>query len=520
MSATKEWNCLGYAWVVLITSLVIRLVISGQFLLVPDEVNYWQWSRYLELGYHDHPPMVAWTIWLSTKLFGQNEFAVRLPSVLGIFVASLYMVLLAGRWFSWRCALHTAVLSQGLLLFNGTALIATPDGMLLPCWAAACYHAGVALERGRGTQWLLTGIWFGLGLLSKYTMVLFLPSILLYIMLSRRHRKRLMDPSPWLSLMVGFLFFMPVIIWNSRNEWATFRHVLYMGGVDSKAFFTLQYVGDYLGSQAALLSPIILVLIWMAWFSSYNHKRLSHDDATYLVWTSFTTFLVFLLLSFHSRVYGNWAAPAYISAIILIAAVYSPGRVSYKSASRNTAWKLGVLSCYMLTVPVLAQVIYPVLPLPIELDRTAAETVGWDKLGQKVHQTLQVMDNPENTFIFGLRYQVASELAFYMPGQPRTVSINRWNRPNVYDFWFDDEMLIGKDGVGVSRSKTIAPQLSQLFERMDPPEEFHIYRTSPWYGKQLVRTLYIYKGYGFKGGIRWQPLDKNDIRIAKVKESQ
>jgi undecaprenyl-diphosphatase len=512
MSATKEWNCLGYAWVVLIISLIVRLIISNQFLLVPDEVNYWQWSRYLDLGYHDHPPMVAWTIWLSTKLFGQNEFAVRLPSVLGLFIASIYMILLAGRWFSWRCALHTAVLTQGILLFNGTALIATPDGMLLPCWAAACYHAGRALERGNSPQWLLTGIWFGLGLLSKYTMLLFLPSIFIYILLSKENREKLLTPSPWLGLILSFLIFSPVIIWNSRNEWATFRHVLYMGGVDSKALFTSQYIGDYFASQAALVSPVIFILILTAWFSSYKHKRLRYDDAKYLYWTSLTTFLVFLLLSLHSRVYGNWSAPAYVTAVILVAALYSPGRISYKNSTGNSAWKIGVFTCYLLTFPVLIQVVYPILPIPVDLDRTARETVGWDMLGDKVHQTLQKMNAPENTFIFGLRYQIASELAFYMPSQPRTVSINQWNRPNVYDFWFTDEMLVGKDGIGVSRSKTIAPKLSQLFERMDPPEEFNIYRTSPWRGKELVQTLYIYKGYGFKGGIRWQPPDTNDIR--------
>ncbi len=520
MSATKEWNCLGYAWVILFISLGVRLYLSSQFLLVPDEVNYWQWSRYLDLGYHDHPPMVAWTIWLSTKLFGQNEFAVRFASNIGLFIASMYMMLLAGRWFSWRCALHTAILSQGILLFNGTALIATPDGMLLPCWAAVCYHAGRALERGNAGQWLLTGIWFGLGLLSKYTMLLFLPSILLYLLLSKKHRKRLFALSPWVGLTFGFMVFSPVIIWNSRNEWATFRHVLYMGGVDSKSLITFQYIGDYLASQAALLSPVIFILILTAWLSSYRHKRLRYDDAKYLYWMSLTTFLVFFFLSLHSRVYGNWSAPAYVTAVILIAALYSPGRVSYKSGSKNTVWKIGVVTCYLLTLPVFIQVVYPVLPLPIELDRTARETIGWDKLGQEVHNNLVAMKDPENTFIFGLRYQMASELAFYMPGQPKTVSINRWNRPNVYDFWFDDSMLVGKDAIGVSRSKNIAPRLSTLFQTMDPVQEFHIYRTSPWKGKELVQTLYIYKGYGFKGGLRWQPTNSNDIRANQAQVAQ
>ncbi|HEB67991.1 MAG TPA: glycosyltransferase family 39 protein, partial [Desulfobulbus sp.] len=177
MQTTKEWNCMVATWLVILIGLGIRLAVSTQFLLVPDEANYWQWSRYLALGYHDHPPMIAWTIGLATRIFGQTEFAVRLPTVLGMAVTSFYLCLLAARWFSCRCAFHVALLVQGILLFNGASLIATPDGLLLPCWAAACYHSAMAISNRSRGQWLMTGLWFGLGLLSKYTMILFLPSL-------------------------------------------------------------------------------------------------------------------------------------------------------------------------------------------------------------------------------------------------------------------------------------------------------------------------------------------------------
>ncbi len=512
MSTSKEWKSFSICWLVLLLAFAFRLVLSGNFLLVPDEVNYWQWSRYLDLGYHDHPPMVAWTIWLSTQLFGQNEFAVRFPSVLGVTISSIYICLLAARLFSWRCSMHTALLSQGILLLNGTALIATPDGMLLPCWAGACYHASQALDFKKLKQWLLTGMWFGLGLLSKYTMLLFLPSLFLVIIICPAYRKHLFHFAPWLGLLLSLVIFTPVILWNYNNEWATFRHVLYMGGVDSGGFLTHKYVGDFFLTQLGLLSPVVFIMICAAWLISYKNKSIRYEDAKYLVWMSLTGFIVFLLLSLHSRVYGNWPAPAYLTALILIAALYSPGKVTYQKNSKNIFWKIAVCTAYLLCVPILIQVVYPVLPLPIKFDRTARETIGWDALGQKVHRVLQSMPDSDNTFIFGLRYQMASELAFYMPGQPRTVSINRWNRPNVYDFWVDEAMVIGKDAVGVSRSRDIAERLSKLFTKMDPPEEYQIYRTSPWQEKELVQTLYIYRGYGFKGGLRWQPRDQKDIR--------
>ncbi|MGH7855530.1 MAG: glycosyltransferase family 39 protein, partial [Candidatus Binatia bacterium] len=41
---------------------------------------YWNYAQHLDFSYLDHPPMVAWLIWLSTSLFGNSEFSVRLPA--------------------------------------------------------------------------------------------------------------------------------------------------------------------------------------------------------------------------------------------------------------------------------------------------------------------------------------------------------------------------------------------------------------------------------------------------------
>jgi undecaprenyl-diphosphatase len=417
---------------------------------------------------------------------------------------------MAARWFSWRVVFHTALLSQLLLLTNGSALIATPDGLLLPCWAAACYHAATALDRRNPGQWLCTGIWFGLGLLSKYTMILFLPSLFLAMLIDQEYRRQLLSPWPWLGLLVGSLLFTPVLVWNSQNEWATFRHVLYQGGAGDKVLFTLNYIGDFFGSQLALLSPVAFLLILAAWFSGRLRQRLPAGPATFLLWMSLPGFLVFALLAFHVRIYGNWPAPVYLTALILITALFSE-RVD-GTPRLPGLWKATIFSAALITLPVIVQIIAPVLPIPLALDRTARECIGWDVLGQQVGAAVKKMERPDQTFVFGLRYQYASELAFYIPGQPRTVSINRWTRPNVYDFWFTDSMLLGQDGVGIFENPQMAAQIESLFTRTDPIEEVQLHRDSPWFGRQVVHTLYLFRGYGFKGGLRWQPLTKDDIR--------
>jgi undecaprenyl-diphosphatase len=165
-----------------------------------------------------------------------------------------------------------------------------------------------------------------------------------------------------------------------------------------------------------------------------------------------------------------------------------------------------------MTAAVLLQLLYPVLPIPAQWDRTAHESKGWDELAQQVERLRNEMPRPEQTFVFGLRYQFASELAFYMPGQPRTVSVNRWTRPNVYDFWFNDQMLFGMDAVGVYEHKGMDVMLREVFQDVGPEQEIILRRVSPWFGSEEVQRLYAVQCFGFTGGLRWQPKELGDIR--------
>ena len=60
-----------------------------------------------------------------------------------------------------------------------------------------------------------------------------------------------------------------------------------------------------------------------------------------------------------------------------------------------------------------------------------------------------------------------------------------------------------------------AAAVSTLFTRSQPVEPIVLYRDSPWFGRQAVQTLYLFRGYGFRGGLRWQPQDEGDIRAGR-----
>ncbi|MBM4331137.1 MAG: glycosyltransferase family 39 protein [Deltaproteobacteria bacterium] len=517
----QSYLILAWAWVLGFT--LFRLIYANFFLLAPDEANYWQWSRYLAWGYHDQSPMIAWAIRLSTYFLGHTELGVRLPSIIAMAVAALYLVSMAARWVDCRAAFNTALITQAILEFNVGGLMATPDGLQAAAWAGAAYHVARAYEGQDWAQWLASGIWFGVGMLSKYTMVIFLPAALGYGLFSPLHRRRLASLRPYVGVLIGSLMFMPVVIWNAANNWNSLRHVAHIGGINEALAIHWEFFGDYLASQAGLLSPIVFVLGLMAWLAVIRKGYPAGNWIyPYLVYTSLPIFAGFALLSLHTRVYGNWPGAGYLTAAVLTAALYGPRPTRVFTEKKpilgRRLWPWAVGSSYVITALVLIQTVWPVLPIPAHMDRPATELGGWRELGLKTYDLVQTMPNPSRTFIFGLNYQTASELAFYTPTNPQTVSINRWSRPNVYDYWWKDDDLMGWDAVGVTYdSVSHWQQLNQVFEHVDPPVKLDIFRPSVWSSdardqKKPVKTFFLYRAYGFKGGMRWRPPDSGDIR--------
>jgi hypothetical protein len=524
MTSASRRDYLIYAGLILCGGALFRFIYSGTFLLAPDETNYWQWSRHLAWGYHDQAPMIAWMIKLSTAVFGHTEQGVRFPSVLAVTVASGYLAAIAKRWFGSYIAYATVLITQVILLYLVGGLLATPDGLQAAAWAGASYHVACGYQTGKWSQWLLGGFWFGFGMLSKYTMVIFLPGAFFFGLLYREHRQRLATIRPYMGVLLGCMMFIPVIIWNAENSWNSVRHVAYIGGANEGFAIHFDYLGDFLASQAALLSPLIFILILAAWVCVAQKKYAKNKENwiyPYLFYTSFPMFAMFLVLSLHTRIYGNWPGAGYLTASIL-AAVYFSGQPQTRSEPAKSSllcklWPWSLMLSFMISSVVLLQNIYPFLPIPVELDRTATEVTGWQAMGEKAGEMREAMPHPAKTFLFGLRYQYASELAFYTPGKPRTVSINRWMRPNVYDYWVKDDDIMGWDAVGVIRDPAHFVLLQQVFDRVEPPVELKIFRKPGLFAlnarRQFIKSYFFCRAYGFKGGLRWLPADKTDVRV-------
>jgi 4-amino-4-deoxy-L-arabinose transferase-like glycosyltransferase len=280
--------------------------------LYPDEAQYWFWSRHLALGYYSKPPFVAWLIALTTALFGDGEFAVRLSAPLLHAAAAGFVYAIAGRLYDRRTGFWAALAYATVPGVSLSAFLISTDAVLLPCWAAALY----CFVRARDADavrwwWVLTGCAVGLGLLAKYAMAYWLISAFGFVLLQRGERRHLSGLC--LAVAVAALFYLPNLYWNWAHHFATYLHTRDNAELHGTLFHPRELV-DFLLSQLLVFGPVFLAAL-LAVFAGPT-RRAGPPSRLLLVFT-LPPLAVVLVVALLSRAQPNWAAPAYVSGIVL-----------------------------------------------------------------------------------------------------------------------------------------------------------------------------------------------------------
>jgi len=373
---------------------LLRLILAAMIPLSPDETYYWLWSINLQPGYFDHPPMVAFFIRAGTALFGNTPLGVRL---LGPLAGALGSVLLwrAGEdMFPKRHAgLVAAALLNATLILGVGSIIMTPDTPLMFFWIAAIAALGRWLATGDDRWWLAVGAAAGCALLSKYTGLLLIAGVFLWLVTQRGGLMALKSPWPWTGLMVAALIFAPNIYWNAAHGWVSY---LKQGSRVTQFELTssAQFLAELVVGQFALVTPIIAVLLALG---TWRLRVAREAGSSLLLWLSLLPAVVFLAHVVSGRVQANWPAVIYPAACLAAAAL--PERLLLSWA--RPALGLG----FVFTVFAYAQALAAPFPIPAAADPAALQLSGWQSLAAQVTAL-------KPAFVTGDEYATSAELAF------------------------------------------------------------------------------------------------------------
>ena len=406
---------------------LLRLLYLPWINLFPEEAYYWNYAQHLDIGYLDHPPMVAWLIALGTRLGGQTEFGVRVCALACSAVTSFFAWRLAARLYGRRAAAVAALLTQLLPFFFMAGWIMTPDAPLTACWAATLSFLARAFfdPAGRAPRaWLGVGVCLGLGLLSKYTVALLGPAAMLFLLLDVPSRGWWRRWEPYAAAALAVVIFSPVIRWNLGHHGASFAFQS-TSRLRAHPQFALPAL---LGSVLLILTPLGVWLAARAWRRD-GAATAAVLDAERRRWRFAWVFTlvplaVFVVFSLTHRVKLNWTGPLWLALVpVLAAQIAGEGRPA-PGAGLRRAWRVTVAALAVLSLGLLQYLSFGVPGLRYARN-IALLPVGWAQMGAELEreQVEAGRNGGGRVLIVGMdRDFIASEAAFYHSERPLGVA--------------------------------------------------------------------------------------------------
>jgi 4-amino-4-deoxy-L-arabinose transferase-like glycosyltransferase len=467
-----------------LTVLRFLWIASGATDLYPDEAQYWIWSLKPDWGYYSKPPLIAWLIAGSTWLAGSdNELAVRLPAPLLHFGTALMVYAIAHRLYDARVAFWSSLAYATLPGVWVSSFIISTDAPLLFCWSVALYAFVRAREPNAASWWWVAGLAAGVGLLAKYAMAYWMLSALLFLLIYKDERRHLGRFAA--AMLLALLVYAPNFAWNLANDFVSYRHTGANAALGGSLLHPARFL-EFFGSQFGVFGPVFFATLVLC--ALLMRRTLAGRREALLAFFAVPTLAMMLAVSFLSRAEPNWAAPTYVSAIILVVALLI-----------SVGWRVlvvGSVALHVATVIALAELKQAARALGYDLPAkydALHRLHGWRILGTSVGKLL--IQNPGVQLMADDRELMAA-LVYYVV--PHPLDALKWNGEggvhDQFDLKADPTRIIGADFLLVSYRENTDDIIAR-FQSSTSVQHIII----PLGGGQArsyeVRLLHGFKGY-------------------------
>ncbi len=497
---------LSRTWAIALVAyaVALRLTYMGSVELLPEEAYYWNYSRHLDIGYLDHPPMVAWLIGLGTAAFGQSPFGVRAGALCCGVIGSVFTYRLTRHLSGESSAPAGLVLSHTLPYFFLSGLLMTPDAPLAAAWAASLYYLERALVAGDSKAWWRAGLALGLGAISKYSIGLLIPVALAFMLWDRKSRGWWSRREPYIAALIALAVFSPVILWNAQHDWASFAFQTSRRLAEAPRFALHKLVL----SALILITPTGVLAVGAALLSTRPAGTPGADEALrrrlFIHLAILLPLAVFALFSLRHEVKLDWTGAPWVAALPVMAAgmTAAAAKVGGLRARIRAAWAPTLVTMLLIYG---AGLHYLVLGLPglgygkhIELI-----PIGWPELSRRIAGTAAEVRRQTGSepVIVGMdRYAIASEVAFYAAeggrSEPPISSVHLFGGNGLmFERWTPAQALAGKTLllVGWDRSDLTGDAIESHAERWGPVQDEALTRDG-----QVVRHYYTRVAYNYR----------------------
>ncbi len=317
--------------------LVVRTLTSTSVDL--DESEQVLFAQRFSWGYGPDPPLYTWLQIGFFSLFGQGVFALALLKNLLLF-GTYALTYHNAQFITGRhdCGLLAAV---SLLLLPTIVWESQRDlthTVLATTMAAATLACFLQFQQSRRNRWyVLFGLAAGVGLLAKFSFVLWVLGLLGAAMFEARLRRTVLDWRMALALALSALMILPCGLWAVEHRDLAFRNATKLATGEQSWLRTIVSGGrNLLLAVGSVLGP--LALVYAAVFArSCPHERLNERSALYgtlviravllILGALLVLILTFRATGFRERWFQTLLAGSPVAVVALLSNRLDSGRV-------------------------------------------------------------------------------------------------------------------------------------------------------------------------------------------------
>ena len=406
---------------------LLRVWLAPHVGLGVDEAHYVLYGLHLDWSYFDHPPLVGWTQAVCTSIFGVNELGARVGAIfIGYLTSILLYILLYSLEKDAKKSFIALLALYGSFLFNALFLMLMPDTFLF-LFIIPIIFAVIKLQNTNSILWwAVLGALLGLSGLAKYTAVLFIFPIILYVFLKRRW-DLIFTKKIFIPIGIALLFISPVLYWNIVHHWISFsyqsNHVVGDNHINWSGF------ASSIGAQVGAYNPFLFPL---AFYGLYKTLRSKND--TLILSGLFGAVLIgfFTYASLYNTALPHWSALFYLLFIPL-------GTYFILAKSYPRYLKFAIGFGLILSSVAYAELGLKFIPQP-NYQSLHRDIYGWPQIMQEANDYAKE-NNISNLAV--INWTLASRAIFYdRPYKSEIFLLD--NRYDQFDLWQKDSPL-GKD---------------------------------------------------------------------------
>ncbi|MCM8761809.1 MAG: glycosyltransferase family 39 protein [Candidatus Omnitrophica bacterium] len=484
-----ERRYIKYTFILIVVTTIIRIYLASITGLGVDEAHYVQYALKSALSYYDHPPLVGYLIRFFIVIIGKSILSVRMPAIIAGVGTTLLLFLIGKKLYGVQAGFWSVVIFNCIPLFSAIGGITiVPETILCLFYLALLFLIWQIHQTENGHLWYFTGIITGLALLTKYTAFLLYPSILLFILLVPSMRRWLKKKEIYIGFLISIIMFVPVVIWNYENQWASF--IFQLGhGLGEKKLFKPEIFLRNIGAQAGVFSPFIFLFLLYILIYTFKQSVKKDERTTLFLSFSLPVLLLFGYSGISNEVLPHWPAAGYL---LLLPVLGNFIRCPVKKKIKHL-FIFSLIVGILLTILIPLQIHLRIFPLSSETD-ISQDITGWEQLAQRIKE-IKIEEKDKDFFIFTHKFYIASQLAYYLEPEIPVYCLSK--RIDQYDFWQYPEnlklSLSKRNGLFFcdDNFKT-EPEKFYVFREIEEPEVLPIYHR-----KNYVKNFYIYRCYNF-----------------------